>query len=77
MLIFSRDKVRGYNATKIPLTEKQKKALDGDVMKILENGYTDTRIAPLMALDDELARFPKTYILVCEYDSLRDDGVSC
>ncbi|KAK3513599.1 hypothetical protein QTP70_026033 [Hemibagrus guttatus] len=36
---------------------------------------TDPRASPLLMPDAMLRRLPKTYILTCEYDVLRDDGV--
>ncbi|NXA29983.1 AAAD deacetylase, partial [Ibidorhyncha struthersii] len=38
-------------------------------------GFLDTRAAPLLASDAQLRRLPPTYILTCEHDVLRDDGV--
>ncbi|NXU51193.1 AAAD deacetylase, partial [Turnix velox] len=38
-------------------------------------GFLDTRAAPLLASDAVLRRLPLTYILTCQYDVLRDDGV--
>lgn len=35
----------------------------------------DPRASPLLVPDAVLQRLPKTYILTCEYDVLRDDGV--
>ncbi|NXX85134.1 AAAD deacetylase, partial [Urocolius indicus] len=38
-------------------------------------GFLDRRAAPLLASDAQLRRLPRTYILTCEHDVLRDDGV--
>ncbi|KAF1674475.1 Arylacetamide deacetylase, partial [Pygoscelis papua] len=38
-------------------------------------GFLDPRAAPLLASDARLRRLPLTYILTCEHDVLRDDGV--
>ncbi|KFV46232.1 arylacetamide deacetylase isoform X1 [Gavia stellata] len=38
-------------------------------------GFLDPRAAPLLASDAQLRGLPLTYILTCEHDVLRDDGV--
>ncbi|NWY54773.1 AAAD deacetylase, partial [Chionis minor] len=38
-------------------------------------GFLDARAAPLLASDAQLRRLPLTYVLTCEHDVLRDDGV--
>ncbi|NXL45881.1 AAAD deacetylase, partial [Podilymbus podiceps] len=37
--------------------------------------FLDPRAAPLLVSDAQLRGLPPTYILTCEYDVLRDDGV--
>lgn len=38
-------------------------------------GMLDVRAAPLLAGQEVLAKCPRAYILTCEYDVLRDDGL--
>ncbi|XP_010199166.2 arylacetamide deacetylase [Colius striatus] len=38
-------------------------------------GFLDRRAAPLLASDAQLRGLPRTYILTCRHDVLRDDGV--
>lgn len=38
-------------------------------------GFLDVRAAPLLADDAQLRGLPLTYIVTCQYDVLRDDGV--
>ncbi|NXW15146.1 AAAD deacetylase, partial [Circaetus pectoralis] len=38
-------------------------------------GFLDPRAAPLLASDAQLRGLPLTYVLTCEHDVLRDDGV--
>lgn len=37
--------------------------------------FADPRASPLLVPDSALHSLPKTYILTCEYDVLRDDGI--
>ncbi|XP_069474493.1 arylacetamide deacetylase-like [Ambystoma mexicanum] len=37
-------------------------------------GIADPRAAPLLVADEKLSKLPRTYILTCMYDVLRDDG---
>ncbi|XP_037683121.1 arylacetamide deacetylase-like [Choloepus didactylus] len=38
-------------------------------------GFLDVRAAPLLADDNNLRGLPLTYIITCQYDVLRDDGL--
>ncbi|XP_005393096.1 PREDICTED: arylacetamide deacetylase-like [Chinchilla lanigera] len=38
-------------------------------------GFLDVRAAPLLADDNKLRGLPLTYVLTCQYDVLRDDGL--
>ncbi|XP_074860014.1 arylacetamide deacetylase isoform X2 [Carettochelys insculpta] len=38
-------------------------------------GFLDPRAAPLLADDTKLLGLPMTYVLTCEHDVLRDDGI--
>ncbi|XP_043926475.1 arylacetamide deacetylase-like [Protopterus annectens] len=38
-------------------------------------GLMDSRAAPLLVKDSKLKLLPKTYVMTCEYDVLRDDGI--
>ncbi|XP_009674655.1 arylacetamide deacetylase isoform X4 [Struthio camelus] len=38
-------------------------------------GFLDPRAAPLLAEDAKLHSLPLTYVLTCEHDVLRDDGI--
>ncbi|XP_054435615.1 arylacetamide deacetylase-like [Pteronotus mesoamericanus] len=38
-------------------------------------GFLDVRAAPLLAEDNKLHSLPVTYVMTCEYDVLRDDGI--
>ncbi|XP_061752345.1 neutral cholesterol ester hydrolase 1-like [Nerophis ophidion] len=38
-------------------------------------GLQDVRAAPLLASSEVLARCPRAYVVTCEYDVLRDDGL--
>ncbi|KAM9707559.1 neutral cholesterol ester hydrolase 1a [Menidia menidia] len=49
------------------------RGLDGILKKA--PGLLDVRAAPLLAGPEVLAKCPRTYILTCEYDVLRDDGL--
>ncbi|XP_006149805.1 arylacetamide deacetylase-like [Tupaia chinensis] len=38
-------------------------------------GFLDVRAAPLLADDSKLRSLPRTYVITCQYDVLRDDGL--
>lgn len=38
-------------------------------------GFLDVRAAPLLADDNRLRNLPLTYVITCQYDILRDDGI--
>ncbi|XP_043926478.1 arylacetamide deacetylase-like [Protopterus annectens] len=38
-------------------------------------GILDSRACPLLAEETKLKTLPKTYVITCEYDVLRDDGI--
>ncbi|XP_004598149.2 arylacetamide deacetylase-like [Ochotona princeps] len=38
-------------------------------------GLLDVRAAPLLADDTQLRGLPRTYVVTCQYDILRDDGI--
>ena len=50
----------------------QRKPLDG-IPKAVLDGLTDYRASPLMA--DNLKGLPKTLLITCEYDVVKDDGL--
>uniref|UniRef100_A0A5F9CSG5 Arylacetamide deacetylase n=1 Tax=Oryctolagus cuniculus TaxID=9986 RepID=A0A5F9CSG5_RABIT len=38
-------------------------------------GFLDVRAAPLLAEDTQMRGLPRTHVMTCQYDVLRDDGV--
>nr|XP_026263974.1 arylacetamide deacetylase [Urocitellus parryii] len=38
-------------------------------------GFLDVRVAPLLAADSKLRDLPLTYLVTCQYDVVRDDGL--
>ncbi|MEQ2218486.1 hypothetical protein XENOCAPTIV_003843 [Xenoophorus captivus] len=64
------------------LTQKFKKSytpvvVERDSHGLLKKvpGFLDVRSSPLLAGPEVLAKCPRAYILTCEYDVLRDDGL--
>ena len=51
---------------------KKKKPFDG-IPEVVLNGLVDYRASPLMA--NSLKGLPKTLIITCEFDILKDDGL--
>ena len=45
-----------------------------DLSEKIEHIILDPRFAPLMATDEDLTKLPPTYIVIPEFDVLRDDG---
>nr|XP_039257558.1 arylacetamide deacetylase-like [Styela clava] len=67
-------KKREYEKPKLRSTENEIKLLES-YKKKLQKFANDTTFAPLSASDEELKLLPRTHILTCEYDILRDDGI--
>ncbi|XP_026879991.2 arylacetamide deacetylase-like 4 [Electrophorus electricus] len=49
-------------------------AYDGEVYHVVKEGL-QPEVSPLLVEDDVLRLSPPTFVLTCEYDVLRDDGV--
>ncbi|XP_034021761.1 arylacetamide deacetylase-like 4 [Thalassophryne amazonica] len=58
---------RGYN--EVPTPE-----YDGEVYHSVKTGL-EAEVSPLLAADAIIQKAPPTFILTCEYDVLRDDGI--
>lgn len=58
---------RGYS-------EPPKAQYDGELYHALKAGL-EHEVSPLLADDDVIQKAPTTFILTCEYDVLRDDGI--
>ncbi|XP_022538080.2 arylacetamide deacetylase-like 4 isoform X1 [Astyanax mexicanus] len=54
--------------------EQEDTAHDGEVYHVIKDGL-QSEFSPLLAEDDVLRLTPSTFILTCEYDVLRDDGI--
>ena len=52
--------------------QKNSKPLDG-IPKVVLDGLIDYRASPLMA--DSMKGLPKTLLITCEFDVLKDDGL--
>ncbi|XP_033762220.1 arylacetamide deacetylase-like [Pecten maximus] len=51
------------------------KPVDKSLAEKVEKFVTNVYVCPLMLDDEMLSQLPKTYLLTCEYDPLRDDGL--
>uniref|UniRef100_A0A670JWR5 Alpha/beta hydrolase fold-3 domain-containing protein n=1 Tax=Podarcis muralis TaxID=64176 RepID=A0A670JWR5_PODMU len=60
-------KARGY----VPL---EPAPFSEELYEQVKRGY-ETMFAPLLAEDDIIRQLPETFLLTCEYDVLRDDGL--
>ncbi|KAM3878096.1 arylacetamide deacetylase-like 4 [Diretmus argenteus] len=59
--------IRGY-------CEQPAPQYDGEVYHTIKAGL-DPEVSPLLADDDVIQKTPPTFILTCEYDVLRDEGI--
>ncbi len=66
----------GSDADAVKRDADDGEAMEEEVRARLKKLMFDTRMSPLMMSDGELAHMPRTHLLVCRYDPLRDDGVS-
>jgi len=48
---------------------------DKEAVKAFQASFSDPYIAPLIASDIQLKNYPPTYLLTCEFDVLRDEGL--
>ncbi|OWF35358.1 arylacetamide deacetylase-like [Mizuhopecten yessoensis] len=51
------------------------KSVDQSLAEKVEKLATNVYMCPLMLDDQMLSQLPKTYLMTCEYDPLRDDGL--
>lgn len=68
-LIPERFKVRGYKPENVALRQFKPKVYE-EVKQIF-----DVSFSPLLAEDTVIRKLPKTCILTCEFDTIRDDGL--
>ncbi|CAF97382.1 unnamed protein product, partial [Tetraodon nigroviridis] len=61
---------RKYNYSAPAMVERGDKGMDGP-----SRSLADPRASPLLVPDADLHSLPKAYVLTCEYDVLRDDGI--
>ncbi|XP_060064678.1 arylacetamide deacetylase-like [Ylistrum balloti] len=54
---------------------KEHVSIDTNLAQKVEKIITNKYLCPLMLDDDELYELPKAYLMTCEYDPLRDDGL--
>lgn len=59
-----------YNYSPPATLEGRDEGLDGP-----SRSLADPRASPLLVPDTDLQSLPKAYVLTCEYDVLRDDGI--
>ncbi|XP_077476962.1 neutral cholesterol ester hydrolase 1-like isoform X2 [Stigmatopora argus] len=59
-----------YREGFFPARGKEMKRIQDEIPNLL-----DVRASPLLAGSDVLAKCPKAYVMTCEYDVLRDDGL--
>lgn len=59
-----------YNYSAPAIVEGEDNGMDG-----LSRSLVDPRASPLLVPDADLNSLPKAYVLTCEYDVLRDDGI--
>uniref|UniRef100_A0A8C7R4P3 Neutral cholesterol ester hydrolase 1 n=1 Tax=Oncorhynchus mykiss TaxID=8022 RepID=A0A8C7R4P3_ONCMY len=63
--------IKHYKPVGMEMGSQEVTGQEGDLLP----GLLDVRAAPLLAEQGVLSRTPRAYILTCEYDVLRDDGL--